>query len=297
MTPALRLQGQLFCGVALALVMASLAGARLEPRHELLVVGALMLLLGMPHGAFDVMVARQQLAVAGFKAWVLFLLGYLALSAAVVGLWLVAPTVFLCTFLLASVFHFGGDPATSSAGIGRALYGGAVIVLPAAWHAEELQRLLGLVAGPDSAALVTPVLSQLAVPWLVAMVLACAVQFRTSRLATCESAGLAALSVAAPPLVAFCAYFCVMHSPRHIIRTFANLQMEQAREAVALAVGPTLAVGVAAGLVFGLVTDLDPEARVMQLVFVGLAALTLPHMVLIEFARRAALSAVPAATG
>ena len=287
MTRALQLQGQVFCGVALALVIASLVGVRLEPRVELLAAGALVLLLGMPHGAFDVVIARRLFGTADFKGWALFSLCYIGLSVAVVGVWIVAPTLFLCAFLIASALHFAGDPAAGVATISRALYGGAMIVLPAWWHGEELQRLLGLVAGPDSAMFVARLLSQLAAPWLAATMLACVVQFRTSRLAACESAGVAALAVAAPPLVAFCAYFCVMHSPRHILRTLAGLKAPEAREALVLAVWPTLTVLVTAALVIWLAREVALESRVMQLVFVGLAALTLPHMVLLERARRA----------
>jgi Brp/Blh family beta-carotene 15,15'-monooxygenase len=203
---------------------------------------------------------------------------------------MVAPTLFLCAFLMFSAVHFGGDPAGGVSWLTRGLYGGAVIVLPALWHGLELQRLLGLVAGPASADLVAPVLSQLAPPWLAATVLACALQARTSRLAACESAALAALSLAAPPLAAFTVYFCAMHSPRHILRTLAGLQAAEARGALALALWPTLAVLVTAALLGWRLSDLSVEARVMQLVFVGLAALTLPHMVLLERARGLALT-------
>ena len=290
MTPALQLQGRVFCGLALALVIASLVGARLEPRHELLVAGALVLLLGMPHGAFDVVFARKLFGVADLKGWALFSLFYVGLSAAVVGLWVVAPTLFLCAFLIFSAVHFGGDPAGGASWLTRSLYGGAVIVLPALWHGPELQRLLGLVAGPASAAFVAPVLSQLAAPWLAATVLACALVARTSRLAACESAALAAVSLAAPPLAAFTVYFCAMHSPRHILRTLASLQAAEACHALALALWPTLAVLVTAALLGWRMSDLPVEARVMQLVFVGLAALTLPHMVLLERARGSAMT-------
>ncbi len=290
MTPALQLQGRMFCGLALAFVIASLVGARLEPRHELLVAGALVLLLGMPHGAFDVVLARKLFGVADLKGWALLSLFYVGLSAAVVGLWMVAPTLFLCAFLIFSALHFGGDPAGGVSWLTRGLYGGAVIVLPALWHGPELQRLLGLVAGPASADFVAPVLSQLAPPWLAATVLACALQARTSRLAACESAALAALSLAAPPLAAFTVYFCAMHSPRHILRTLSSLQAAEARSALALALWPTLAVLVTAALLGWRLSELSVDARVMQLVFVGLAALTLPHMVLLERARRLALT-------
>ena len=286
MTPALRTQGRVFCGLALALVIASVSGFNPEPRHELLAMGALVLLLGMPHGAFDVVIARQLFAVADAKGWALFSVGYVGLSAAVVGFWIVAPAIFLCAFLIVSAWHFGGDPEAGASMLRRVLYGGAVIVLPALLHGAELQRLLGLVAGSASAAFVMPVLSQLAIPWLTATALACALHARTSRLAACESAALAALALVAPPLVAFSAYFCAMHSPRHILRTLESLPAAEVRSAMALALWPTLAVLVAAVLFGFLATDLPVEERVMQLVFVGLAALTLPHMVLLEGARR-----------
>ncbi len=295
MTPILRLQGRLFCGLALALGLTSLLGARLEPRQELLATGVLVLLLGMPHGAFDVLTARRLFGAADFKAWAGFCLAYLGLATAVVGVWAVAPTFFLCAFLLLSALHFGGDPGAGASRIARLLYGGAVIVLPAGWHLDELQQLLAWVAGPDSAARVAPVLHHLAAPWLAATLLACWLQLRTSALVAAELAAMALLCVAAPPLVAFCAYFCVMHSPRHILRTLAMLPAADIRQAVALALWPTLAVLFVAALLLGQANHLPLEARVVQVVFVGLAALTLPHMVLIECSRRARASAEPAA--
>ena len=291
MTPALRLQGRVFCALSLGLVVACLNGATLDSRYELGVTGALILLLGVPHGAFDVVLARKIFGVVEFKGWALFSLSYIGLSALVVGLWFVAPSLFLCAFLAFSALHFGADPAHGASKFLRGLYGGAVIVLPALWHGAELQQLLGLVAGLASAAFVAPMLSQLAPVWLCATVLACALQARTARLPALELAALAALSVTAPPLLTFTVYFCAMHSPRHILRTLASLRGAEARNALALALWPTLAVLVALAVAGWLLSDQPIEARAMQLVFVGLAALTLPHMVLLERARRVALPA------
>jgi beta-carotene 15,15'-dioxygenase len=84
---ALQLQGRVFCGAALVLVVASAAGVRLAPRDEVVLAGALLLLLGMPHGAFDGLVARQLLRTTALRAWVLFSACYVGLAAAVVGWW------------------------------------------------------------------------------------------------------------------------------------------------------------------------------------------------------------------
>jgi beta-carotene 15,15'-dioxygenase len=234
----------------------------------------------------------------------LFSACYVGLAAVVVGCWLVAPTAFLCGFLIASAWHFGGDPAAGTSGPARVLYGGAVIVLPALVHGTELQHLLGLVAGPAGAAAVAPVLGQLAPPWLAATLWLAVRQARASPLAACEWAALVALAVVAPPLAAFSVYFCAMHSPRHILKTLAGLPAAQVRQAWALALWPALAVLVAVllaalvaslvatGLLGKLATPLPVEGAVMQIVFVGLAALTLPHMLLIERARRIARAGV-----
>ncbi|MDH4390933.1 MAG: Brp/Blh family beta-carotene 15,15'-dioxygenase [Aquabacterium sp.] len=290
MTPILRLQGGGFCVLALAAVAAGLAGARLGAMQELLVAGALITLLGMPHGAFDVVLAHRLFGAADVRVrvrvWALFGLLYIGLAAAVVGFWYVWPALFLCVFLVFSALHFGGDPPAGVSRVTRGLYGGAVIVLPALWHGEELQRLLGWVAGPGSAAIVAPFLNQLAAPWLVATALACGLLARRSRAAACELAALAAVAVAAPPLVAFTVYFCAMHSPRHILRTFADLPGSEVRQALAWAAWPTLAVLCALAGFGWLMRGMAMAPWVMQLVFVGLAALTLPHMLLLEHVRR-----------
>ena len=293
MTSGLRVQGQFFCAISLALVVASLAGLRANAGDELLAVGALVLLLGVPHGSLDVVVARRLWNLSGTGAWVVFAVRYLGLAVLVVGLWWVAPTLFLGAFLGFSALHFGADPAAGVSWPTRVLYGGTVVVLPALRHGAELQQLMGLVAGPASAAVVVPTLCLLAAPWLGAIGLACAWEVRTSWLAAAELAALAAVSVTAPPLVAFTLYFCAMHSPRHILRTISARQGIDVRHALAMALWPTLAVFAMAVLAGLLASAIPLEKRLLQLLFVGLAALTLPHMVLLERARRARPTAIP----
>lgn len=298
MTHLLRLQGRVFCGLALATMFASLAGFKLAALHELLAAAALLSLLGMPHGALDAVFARKLFGIESYTGWAAFALFYVALAAAVVGFWFFLPTAFLCAFLLVSALHFGGDPAVNTSTVVRGLYGGSVIVLPALWHGPELEHLMGLVAGPASAAVVVPVLQHLATAWLAAILVGCVLQARSSRRmahqtaretafdTAFEMAALAALLVAATPLVSFTVYFCAMHSPRHILRTVLGMPVIEARNALRLALWPTLAV-LAALLVGGwLSSGRAIQPVILQLVFVGLAALTLPHMLLLERSRR-----------
>lgn len=286
MRHALQWQGGLFCLAVFAVVALGLAGIRFDTEGALVAAALLILLLGMPHGALDAVIVHRLFGAVGAGRWARFSLVYLGLAAAVVGVWFVAPTAFLVAFLVFSTWHFGGDLAAGAPTFSRIAYGGAVIVLPALWHGDELQRLLALVAGPASAAFVAPVLRELALPWLLAMALTCALALRSSWLAACEIGALAALALAAPPLVAFCVYFCAMHSPRHIISTLAPLPALQIRQAITWALWPTLATLAIASLLAALLREVPLETRVMQIIFVGLAALTLPHMALLERLRR-----------
>jgi len=285
MTRALKVQGRIFCAVSLMLVVAVTGRFRSDPVHGLFAVGVLILLLGVPHGALDVMVARRLFGTLSLRLWMGFLLAYVGLAALVVVAWFLAPTLFLGAFLLVSALHFGGDMAMGASRLERVLYGGAVIVLPALQHEDQIQYLFGVVAGPASAACIVPVLRLFATPWLLATAVACALAAKTSSVAVLEWAALAAMVVVAPPLMAFTVYFCAMHSPRHILKTFGSLRGIEVHHALKMALWPTAIVLCAAVLTLTLTSAIAFETRLMQFIFVGLAALTLPHMVLLEGAR------------
>lgn len=301
MSPGLRLQGAVFGVLALALASAlalatpGLNETMLAPMHELWVAGALIAVLGMPHGALDVVFARKLFGVDGLLGWTAFSVAYVGLAALVVAIWALAPTLFLCGFLLGSAFHFGGDPAAGTSWVTRILYGGVIIVLPALMHGSELQRLLGMVAGPASAAFVAPVLAQMALPWLGASLVAGVLLARTSRLAALELAALVAMAATAPPLLSFTVYFCAMHSPRHIMRTLGSFPAAELRQTLAMALWPALAVFVGLAALAAMTAlgwrsmGASAQSWGMQIMFVGLAALTLPHMLLLQRARRVGL--------
>ena len=101
-----RKQGLVFCALALLLVATAVLLPRLEPTTELFIFGALVLLLGVPHGALDPSFARQLYAVSSLLGWTVFVGAYVGLALLVIGFWRLAPAVFLILFLVASTLHF-----------------------------------------------------------------------------------------------------------------------------------------------------------------------------------------------
>lgn len=280
----LRLQGFIFSALALAATVFSVLLAPMAPQHEWLLVSGLIVLLGVPHGALDPLFAQTLLKVNSRAAWFGFVALYLLLAALVVVLWWHSPLVFLMAFLAVSILHFSGDLVAGATFSERLVYGGAVIVLPALGHAAELTRLFSQLVGPSAAVPVVAALQLIAGPWLLALLLLVLNSVRRDGLLALEIMAVGLLTLTATPLLGFAIYFCAMHSPRHILRTQHYAGVAPRRMAL-VAVLPLLAVLVLSVLGWYLLPPSSTDERMLKLLFVALAALTLPHMVLVERVR------------
>ncbi len=247
-----------------------------------LAFGAFVVLLGIPHGALDTIYALKQFKISGLSGWALFAFGYLLPAALVVLAWKVFPALFLWSFLTISVVHFSGDPARGTPWLARLLYGGSIIFLPFILHSGEVKELFAVLVGPDIAAQMASLLGPLASPWLGGLVGAAVVLIRRNRVTALEFAAMAILSTFAAPLVAFTIFFCSMHSARHILRSYVVAGCPSLVGFIRVALIPMAFVLVLLWVGFKTLEGLTLEQQVVQLVFVSLAALTVPHMGLVE---------------
>lgn len=285
MVKALRIQGMVFSITALLVSALSVGIGRPDEQTELIVLGVLILLLGVPHGALDTIFAHRLYGIRTPLGWVGFVALYLLLAAAVVAFWVMAPAGFLLGFLVISAAHFSGDPAEGTPVPVRILQGGCVLILPALLHEGEMGRLFALLAGQDAAGTVMPLIRLLVWIWLPCVLLAVILRARRDQFGTLEIGSIALLSVAAPPLVSFTLFFCGMHSARHILRTIDYSGRASTRLLAAAALLPMVGVIIASAAAWHFLEGTPLDARLVQIVFVGLAALTVPHMALVERVR------------
>ena len=290
-----RRQGLIFGCVACLAATAAGALGRCPPQLELIVLAALILVLGVPHGAMDTLFAQRLYGLRTAWDWTRFTVGYLVLAGLVVAAWAWAPTAFLVGFLLISVAHFSGDPAEGTPWISRILYGGAVLVLPAGRHQAEMSGLFGQLVGPEAAGAIMPVLGWLVWPWALGLIVAIGERSVRDRLTAFELAAVGVLAFVAPPLLAFTLFFCGMHGARHILRAVRYSGRDSWRFLGLVALLPMIGVGLGSAAAWYFLQDAPLDARVVQIVFVGLAALTVPHMVLVERVRLAGWIRPPAA--
>ncbi len=268
---------------------------------ELGLTGTLALLavvvIGLPHGAMDAAVALS-LGYRGMVRLLTFLVVYTLTVLAVVMFWLAFPSLSLALFLLISMVHFGlGDTESSSPGAGHSLerwvqalaHGGLVVVAIPYFHQADVAdifSILGAVPG-----MIWPMLDAMAYAWLAvgAAYALLAMRRRHLRFGLAEWVGLGVLMALMPPLAGFALYFCCVHTPRHVRRILRSLAASSPPLPVyKTTVGLTLATWLAGGGCLALLSGGAsfseaslPEAS-LQVVFIGLAALTVPHMILID---------------
>lgn len=272
-------------GAALAL----LTTAVLPQGLSQVAVLAVVILFGVPHRALDGEVARPFLRPRFGPWWFLaFAVPHLTLAGAVLLAWRLAPLLTLAGFLAASVWHFGEEEADAGCPLGALVLGGLPIAAPVLLQPVETARLLGTVA---DVALATSPVWLLAAAWSwAALALAWLAFGAPSGRVVAEAAALLAAFAVLWPLTAFALYFVGLHAPRHMRALAADPARAPRVGSLGAAMarslpvtGLTLLLG---ALLWPLYQGQTPE-RLLALTLQGLAALTLPHMVLDALVSRA----------
>ncbi len=265
-----------------AAVAATLAGWTPSSNTAMAVV-IMAIGIGMPHGALDIVLGPRMARPAAFFG------AYLAVAATSVLIWLLAPVLGLVTFFAASWFHFARGDSTHHRHLGSAgpLLGmstaGCAIGLPLAFHPGIVTPVLSDLLMGTTAPTVEQVATlgwMIACPSIVVGIVAGLAALQIRRYASAvELLTIAVLSGVVHPLISFALYFALWHSPRHLITLDIDTRTWARTAAATVA---TLIIGT----ITWRVTDPSP-ATAARVVFIGLAALTGPHLVVTERLRSA----------
>ena len=255
-----------------------------------LVALAAVVMIGLPHGAFDGAVALALGYGKSLKSMLGFILSYMAIAATVVAFWMILPDVALIMFLTISILHFGIGDAQSGDWLTRTTqilaHGGLVVVGISILHRAEVEPMFVHLIGSKSVFLwqFLDIASFCLLVVLIAYFIQAFMQSEV-RIRFAELAGLGLAYYLLPPLVGFALYFCGVHSLRHLRYTWAKLRAQKygVRTLVLLALSFTLASWGAGILIFWqMPTTKMLDGAIFQIIFIGLAALTVPHMLLVD---------------
>jgi len=271
-----------FTGLALSIALPSAFGANISLLDYPLLAGAAMLLLGVPHGAFDVALAHRRWDIGTPPALTAFLALYIGLAAAFAAIWFLLPQLALPVFIVMSGLHFAGDWRNEFPLLPRAIVGLALITAPALLHREPVVEIFAWLVPADVALTTGEVMAAASIPLLQAAALIVLVAAWSRPAAALEMAATLLLAVFAAPLVFFVTYWCGLHSLRHVFAVQSELQPRSlaALGRLSLPYAPITILGVVAGAL--LWPHLDLGQAVLAVLFVALAALTVPHMLLVD---------------
>ena len=99
-----------------------------------------------------------------------------------------------------------------------------------------------------------------------------------------EATLLLLMLIVVPPLVGFALYFCCVHSARHLCSIWTVVKVAFPRDMLfAGAILFTVASwGIGAVTFWWCANFMAVESALLRVVFIGLAALTVPHMILVD---------------
>lgn len=263
---------------------------------QLAILAAAVALFGLPHGALDLALVHGA-SRGSWRALVVATGVYLVVTAAVLAVWLTAPVVALLAFLAIAIIHFGLGDTEDLQGPQRALEvvarGGFAGVAPLAFHPQTTRDLFALLVGPAATAPLDNVLAFITTPvtWLWFVCLAAAILWRLLRRtpdwlsAVAELFLTAAVFALFPPLAAFLLYFSFVHSVRHIAdlgaARFPDSALRARRWLLLESLPFTAATVLLAGIAwFAFARTITFDQAMLRVIFWGLSALTMPHMIL-----------------
>ena len=256
----------------------------------------LIVALGVPHGASDLQLLREQGGGNG-SSWISASV-YLMVTVSTVAVWWVAPRTSLLVFLVLSMVHFGLGDAIPERGLLRILDSGwrgmLVVVLPClCWPLPTRGAFAALCGDPVFARHLVEFFGQRG--WLLALAAVGFLEFvmatHGSRLRAClpslvEGALLALWFVLVPPLAAFAVYFVGVHAVNHQVamsgRPFDSTMAawRQSYQRTGLVLAGTAALGIS---MWGVIAvGQHGHDALLRTVFTLIAALTVPHIWIVQ---------------
>ena len=263
-------------------------------KWELLIPLLFILFIGIPHGASDILIARRRFKNSWLKI-LFFLISYLFVAIIFTTAWFFYPILCLGVFLFISGLHFGlldtiKMPTSSLKLIQALIYGLTPIIIPIVFHTREVNEIFKLLLFDENNDIAYQI-QHFFLLWLLGLIIFFVKSPESSQRQVLEIITLATLLVTMPPLWGFAFYFCFVHSIRHYLNLRKELNYLETFDVIALFMTSMATITLVALAGF-LLKGNGIEESLLKVTFIGLAALTVPHMLLVDLYPRIRLRAL-----
>jgi len=263
----------------------------------------LILLIGVSHGSLDHIKGKKLFEILKIKNISSFYLIYILITFFIIILWIFLPTFSLIIFLMVASFHFGKEDTEflffERSYLIQLMYllkGSLVILAPIYFHFDETISIFKLLLVENETfytilsfveekniLLLSIIISSISSIYLFTK------QFEIKKFTIfLDYFSIILLNYFLSPLVAFTMYFCFLHSIRHSITLVFEIDKNNLKNGVLTFIKKAMpltfltAVLCIVGLYF-LNKNYGFDNSILKLIFIGLASLTFPHILLEYF--------------
>ncbi len=260
----------------------------------------LILLIGVSHGSLDHIKGKKLLKSFNLNNISIFYFTYLLFAISITLFWILFPATALIIFLIVASYHFGKEDTQflikKNSYIEQFLFlfkGSLVILAPLIFHFDETISIFKLLLIKNetfysSLALIENIkllnfgifISSLSSVFLFVK------NFELKKFTIfLDYFSIIIINYYFTPLIAFTIYFCFLHSIRHSISLIIELDEENLKNGFFIFFRKALPLTILTAIfcfiiMYFLNKNYSFDSSVLKLIFIGLASLTFPHILL-----------------
>ena len=260
----------------------------------------LILSIGISHGSLDNFKGRKLFQILKIDNFSIFYFAYILIALIVIFLWILIPYVSLIIFLMVASYHFGKED-TQFLIIENSYYnqflfflkGSLIVFAPMYFHFDEtisIFRLL-LIENETFYKFLDLIESNRVLLYFVilstlANILLFTKNFELKKFTIfLDYFSILIINYYFSPLVAFTIYFCFLHSIRHSISLMSELDENNLGNGFKIFIKKALPLTFITAIfcVIGLYllnNTYNFDSSILKIIFIGLASLTFPHILL-----------------
>ncbi len=254
----------------------------------------LILSIGISHGSLDHIKGGKLLKILGLKSYSFFYLGYIFVGFVTILIWFLFPKFLLFLFLVIASFHFGKEDSefiNKNRKKGFELFylfkGSLVIISPLLFHKLETVSIFkSLNFDIAESFFINDEILYLFIflSFISNIILSLNKSFDSKSLLLMDFLSILILNYFLNPIIAFTIYFCFLHSIRHSISLIKDINKNFKKgfpiflkKAIPLTIITALAYLFS---LFFLNNYYELNEAIYKVIFIGLASLTFPHILL-----------------
>ena len=261
---------------------------------------ALILLIGVSHGSLDHLKGKKLLEIFKLNNVLIFYFTYLLLAISIAALWTLFPATSLIIFLIVASYHFGKEDTQflldENSYIDQLLFffkGALIILAPLLFHFDEtifIFKLLLIQNETFYSSLTFIENNQLLNVGVFISTLSSIFlfvkKFELKKFTIfLDYFSIIIINYYFTPLIAFTIYFCFLHSIRHSILLMIELDNENIKNGFFIFIKKALPLTILTAIIFligmyFLNKNYGFNSSILKLIFIGLASLTFPHILL-----------------